>query len=344
MAHLRVAQPRIFSFEPLRLAQLAPTSARLGFLTYTRREETVDLFAWPRCTYVFVVSPVSRPMEKPCSDIRAYVLSAGSAARGKCHGRLTSRRIASLGLSTLSALVGCSSPLPPQKGATDFPREYESGVVQSVVKIVAANGSQGTGFVVGNDQTGAVLVMTAYHVVQQRSSFSGLIDFYPHGQNDLLHSAEVLAYSPAQDLALLRVETSATPSSLYVASTGETPAGSSFFAVSFGFPAGRFQWLYSSVVGERAANFVWCWQLSDPVYGGASGSPLIAQVGDAYRVIGVILSSDAQHAYAGERVADFLETYAPVADAPNVRRTPRYLNAITCDLCGLNKQLTRLLY
>lgn len=236
----------------------------------------------------------------------------------------------------------------PAHGA-EFPAEYQDSVVQSILSIGCPGGGFATGFVIGIDDHGAALVLTAHHVIAPDEQFSGAVDFYPHGTFDPIQSWEILACSVSEDLALLRIVTGATPPVLPLADPGDVPVEAGCPALTVGFPAGQLRALCTSIVGTTDVScpdggHIWSWQLADPVQGGASGSPLIAKVGEAYRVIGVIRASDERNAYAVVSVPAFVETYAPpLAPGGDVRLViGANNNAFTRDLHVLNMQLRHL--
>jgi putative serine protease PepD len=188
----------------------------------------------------------------------------------------------------------------------DFSPAAQTAALAAAVRVVNPAGSQaGSGAVIGKSGP-LVYVLTAAHVVEgarQLEVRTYSAKSYPRPEA-VYRSAEVVARSAADDLALVRFATGDTPPGLVpICPAGDAPAGGDFGALAVGCEGDKAPTcLPVRVIAKRRvrkagdADVVWLWELDQALARGRSGGPLLDRQG---RLIGVASLISGGRSYCG---------------------------------------------
>lgn len=192
-----------------------------------------------------------------------------------------------------------------------FPRGYQQSAMRSVVKIHdLSDRFAGSGFVIGRDADGDLLIFTDRHVVADREHRYA-IDFFPHGSIDQRINVWIMAQDAERDLAILAVRSDRDVPSLLLARESELPT-TDCPILAVGFPNGRLTCHVSVTPGRRRFSS-WrhgvdgsFWRIQHRSAGGISGAPVIVRTDVGFRVAGLWWGHSGEEGRASAEIQPFL--------------------------------------
>lgn len=215
---------------------------------------------------------------------------------------------------TLPILLTSLLLLEPFVDSADFPRDKQLAALRATVRIInSTDHSEGTAVLIKQGQPFTFL-LTANHVVAGTEKVEIQL-FKPEESKPfaVYRSAEIIARSPNDDLALLRLATTdKMPGTLAICPPKQVPLGRNLAVLTVGCSDGLAPSCLTDTIKEKKlihrpdSEPTLVWQLTNEPAKGRSGGPVLDKNG---LVLGICSGRDSKNGYYchTERIHQFLK-------------------------------------